>query len=552
MNKTLIIIFLSLTISSVWGQEKQGNERGEVKDAEFIIRKDRVLTLPKKNKSFEKVPTLPQPEGLTKFDYEVRDFFFQLDPSPSKMSPYQKKFPAVKGETYHSIVKLGYGNYQSPLAELHLNNLESDFLNYGLFLKHQGYYEGPVDQKNSAEDHTNIRLEANYFTEDFEVFGKIGYDRDKYHFYGYTPNLEINAEDIGQIFHTLYGKGGIRNIDRMEPLNYEISIGARLFNDDYSAREHQVDLNAHSFYRINDNFRGGLKAKAFLTSPSDATYSDLNRNYLKATPYLEYKKEKFQLFAGANIIVENDEKPEKTSNVHLFPTLEANYQLEEEFGVYASFEGDVKRNTYYSFVQENPYLGPSDQLLNTIQDFKVTGGINGNFNDALTYKLEISYGQYNNMHFYGNHENDSTRFQVVYDSATDVLNYKGAIGYEFDQTYQLNAEVNYFHYSLESLNGAWHRPKWTLDIRNQFTPGEKWLIQANAQLMGGIYAINFQSDRTTTLNPIIDLQVKADYKLTERFSLFVEGNNLLHQKNQRYWNYPSRGIQGIGGVTFQF
>ncbi|MDN3670880.1 TonB-dependent receptor [Echinicola jeungdonensis] len=552
MNKILIIIFLCFVLSPVLGQEKQGNERGEVKDTEFIIRKDRVLTLPKKNKNFEKVPALPQPEGLDKFDYEVRDFFFQLDPSPSKMKPYQKRFESSTGETYHSFVKLGYGNYQSPLAELHLNNLESDYLNYGVYLKHQGFYEGPIDKKNSAEDHTNIRIAANYFMEYFEAFGKIGYDRDKYHFYGYTPNLEINPEDIGQIFHTLFGRGGIRNIDRMDPFNYEISLGARIFNDDYSAREHQVDLNANAYYQISDNFKGGLEGQAFLTSPSDETYSDLNRNYLKASPYLEFKNEKFKLLAGANIILENDEIPGKSSSAHLFPRLKANYQLEEEFGLYASFEGDVQRNTYYSFVQENPYLGPSEKLLNTIQDFKATGGIKGNINDAFTYKFAISYGQYDQMHFYGNHENDSTRFQVVYDSTTNVLNYKGGIGYEFDKIYQLNAEVNYYHYSLESLTGAWHRPKWTLDVRNQFTPDARWLIQANAKVMGGINAINFQSDRTSTLNPIIDLQVKADYKLTDQFSLFVEGNNLLHQRNQRFWNYPSRGIQGIGGLTFKF
>ncbi len=554
MNKERYIIPILFLLSSSWvlGQEEQGRERGEVTDAEFIIRKDRVLSMPEKPRNFEKVPTLPQPEGMSTFNYNVRDFFLQLEPVKGDIQAYQRKFDATTGDLYHGLVRLGYGNYQSPLAELHLNNLESDVLNYGVYLKHQGFYEGPVDQENSAEDHTQIRLEANYFAEYFELFGKIGYNRDKYHFYGYTPGLEVNADDIGQMFHTLYGDAGIRNIDRMDPFNYELSIGARLFNDDYLAREHQVHLNAKAYYNINEAFRAGIETQAFATSPSDQTYSDLNRNYFKATPYLSYKSEGFQVFAGANLIVENDDYAGKSSDFHVFPTLDASYHLQEEFALYAKFEGDVIRNTYYGFAMENPFLGPSETLRNTVQNYKAEAGIKGSVNDSFTYKLGASYGQFDQMHFYGNHPEDSTRFQIVYDTDTRVLNYTAALEYDYDKTYGLSAEANYYHYTLEDIGGAWHRPQWELKVNNTFTPDHKWLIVANANLMGGIHAVNFESGATSTLNPIIDLNVKADYKITDRFSVFAQGNNLLSQKNQRYWNYQARGIQGIGGLTFKF
>ncbi|GAB3657608.1 TonB-dependent receptor [Echinicola sediminis] len=564
MNKLIKIIYISLLVpvGLVHAQDNKGNERGEVTDAEFIIRKDRVLTLPKKTRNFERVPTLPQPEGTSSFQYDVRDFFFNLQPSKSQMQAYQKRFPSNTEELYHSMVKLGYGNYQSPLVELHVNNLESDYLNYGVLLKHQGFYEGPVDKENSAEDHTTVQLNASYFDEYFEVFGELGYNRDRYHFYGYQPGTEVMAADIQQIFNTISAQGGIRNIDKDEPFNYEAKLGLRLFNDDYSAREHEVNFQGKGSYGFNEDAKAGLDFQAFLTSPSDATYANINRNYVKFTPYAVYQNETFQVKAGVNLIVENDDYLSKEGDFHVFPTVSASYNLQEEFALYALYEGDVLRKTYYDFAMENPYLGPSSQLLNTVQKFKAEGGIKGSVEDAFTYKLGVAYGDFDNMHFYGNSSADSTKFQLVYQDAS-MLNYTGTLGYNFGKQYQLSAEVNYYHYMFGDEEnqpvgeeiGAWHRPEWEINVHNTYTPNEKWLIQAGLDVMGGIRAINYfgsGSVQTAVLDPIIDLNAKVDYKINERFSVFAQGNNLLNQKNERFWNYQSRGIQGIGGLTFKF
>src|SRR5690606_33384037 len=203
MYKNLVFICLTILIqtSVANAQDTQARERGEIKDAEFIIRKDRVLTLPKQPRIFERTPALPNTQSKGNYTYDVKNFFLDLQPVVTDTPPFLKNFPDPKGILYHNYIKAGYGNYQSPLAELYINSIESDYLNFGVFLKHQGFYEGPVDGKNSAEDHTNIRLEASFFQEDTEFFGKLGYDRDKHHFYGYhpVPGIEILPDDIGQI-----------------------------------------------------------------------------------------------------------------------------------------------------------------------------------------------------------------------------------------------------------------------------------------------------------------------------------------------------------------
>ncbi|OYX18409.1 MAG: hypothetical protein B7Z16_08865 [Algoriphagus sp. 32-45-6] len=91
-------------------------------------------------------------------------------------------------------------------------------------------------------------------------------------------------------------------------------------------------------------------------------------------------------------------------------------------------------------------------------------------------------------------------------------------------------------------------------------PIEKLLIQANLNFMGGMKvrgdvsaAAIFPPDiEVVNLKTIADLQLKADFKITDRFSIFAEGNNLTNGRNVRWLNYPVRGVQLIGGASFKF
>src|SRR5690606_18064374 len=207
------------------------------------------------------------------------------------------------------------------------------------------------------------------------------------------PGLEVFPDDIAQVFHTVYGNVGLRKIDKDELLDYEASLSLRLFNDNYLAREHEVGVKARLGLKANDDrLRGGIDAEAFISSPSDSTYSDINRNYAKIFPNVAYVNEDFNIKAGANIVMENDVIAGKSSNFHVFPNIAGAYRLSESFGVYAEYKGDVLRKTYYDFVMENPFLGPSPALRNSVQKFQIDAGIQGSLNEALTYKTGIKFG----------------------------------------------------------------------------------------------------------------------------------------------------------------
>ena len=53
-------------------------------------------------------------------------------------------------------------------------------------------------------------------------------------------------------------------------------------------------------------------------------------------------------------------------------------------------------------------------------------------------------------------------------------------------------------------------------------------------------------------DPIIDLNLRADYRITPKISIFAMGNNLLNRQYQRFYGYPVKGINVLGGATYTF
>lgn len=533
---------------------QENTDRGEIRDTEFIIRKDRILSLPKQPRLYERPPALPAISSQGNYVYEVKNFFLDLQPVELNIQPFAKTFARPTTDQYRSFVRLGFGNYMSPLAEVHVTSLNSDELVYGLKIKHQGFYDGPVDGPNSAEDHTEVKLNASLFRESIELYGDVGYDRDRYNFYGYTSNpvMESIPFDLEQVFNTLKLKAGVRKIDKLDVFSYDGSIDFRIFNDNYLAREHEASIQASFGFRANEELAGGILTQLFFTSPSDVFYTDINRNYFKLQPFATYAKDGFRVKIGANVVQENDVVPNKTSDFNIFPLAKVSYQIDPTIGAYASFEGDVIRNTYYGFVMENPFLGPSSELRNTIQNYEIDAGITGTINGEINYKAGVKYGNFTNMHFFGNNETDSTRFQLIYDNTSRVVNYHVSTDWNYEGWYQLEASANFYQYTLTDFSSPWQRPEWELSLHNKLQPDSKWLIHVNATVMGGIPVINLESDTTDTLSALIDLQAKVNYTISTRLSVFAIGNNLLNQSYQRFWNYPVRGVQGIAGVSFKF
>lgn len=563
MQKLPVLLFFagafSLGNASVLAQTTQ---RGAVQDQEFVIRKDRVLTVPTQPRSFERLPVLPQPKGIAEFTYTVTPFFLNLPALNLQPTALEKNFRLPNRELFNGFIRAGYGNFASPLLEGRYMSTTADPFNYAVKFRHQNFGKGPVAAEQSSESHTVFGVDGSYFMNAIEIFGGLNWGQDKYSFYGVNPilfeNPNLPFETNKNILNNFQVNAGFRDIEKTGTISYEGQLNFRNFRDSYAVKENEVGVQAGLKIRTNSDWSGKIDLNYFHTNPNDVNYQE-ERNYFSVRPRISYNYEAFQFTAGLNLVSENDPTPDQSSDFRIFPVLKASYQFADEFGFFGEFSGDVQRNTYFSFVNENPFLGPSEQLLNTINNFKVEGGIEGQFQEAFHYRAGINLSRFNNLHFFVNSFADSSRFEMVYDDKSTVFNINAELGFKISETYTLGSRLDLYQYDLNTQAAAWHRPLWEVRVNNQFTPFEKLLIQANVNFMGGlkgrgntIIETNPPRVEVVNLKTIADLQLKADFKISNRLSIFVEGNNILNGKNTRWLNYPVRGTQLIGGASFKF
>ena len=560
----LFVGIVGLTTSSLLAQT---SSQGAVQDQEFVIRKDRVLSLPTQLRPFEKLPVLPQPKGLEPFTYSVTPFFLPLPALVKKAEPLLKEDQPPKIVTYPGLVTLGYGNFVSPLAEVRYGSISSEKWHYASRFFHQGFGKGPVTVlgAESPESHTVLGGQGSYFLGKAEVFSELSLSRDRYTFYGeelmldYLPNglalpplFDRNNQDRGQF------SLGIRDVEKVGQLGYEAKLMLRGFKDSFSAREQEFGAQGKVNFKPADDWTANVGLAYYSTATKDATY-DLGRTFLSIRPELTHTRGDLRVTAGVNLVAENDSLADGEKGLRIFPMIKSQYSFSDQLGLYATLSGDVQRNTYGSFVQENPFLGPSEQLLNTVTNLSFTAGVEGTVSDKLVYRAGIDLRRQSNLHFFVNSFTDTSRFELVYDQEVTVFQFNSSLELSLTEKYTLATQFDFFHYNLSNQQVAWHRPSWTLQMNQRYAPFKKLSLQANLQVMGGLQARGFGVIETkpvqaevVKLPALVDLQFKVDYAISSRLSIFAEGNNLLNKRNIRWMNYPVRGIQGLGGLSFKF
>jgi hypothetical protein len=61
-----------------------------------------------------------------------------------------------------------------------------------------------------------------------------------------------------------------------------------------------------------------------------------------------------------------------------------------------------------------------------------------------------------------------------------------------------------------------------------------------------------QENQPNFTDILFDLNVGASAQLTQNVGLFLDVNNILNNRRERWLNYPIFGINVLGGLTLRF
>ena len=208
----LTILFLTIAVAVyAQGQPTSGNKSWEeIPDVSVDVVKIKEIKLPPANRNFEKIPPRPSEPIKPPMTYSFQSFNFNAPLINAQIRPLKLK-QSESSDIYGNFVKLGYGNYGSPLLEAYLNSRKDKNKLLGAHFYHHSSAKGPVDGKNSGTGTTGIELSGRSVGEDLSLGGKTSFENRTTHFYGYPEEVAVGKDTLKQAFNLFRLSGELSN-----------------------------------------------------------------------------------------------------------------------------------------------------------------------------------------------------------------------------------------------------------------------------------------------------------------------------------------------------
>ena len=460
---------------------------------------------------------------------------------------------------YYSYLKIGAGNYNSPLAEFYINNLRSKDYVYGLHFKHFSARYTTEGLGFSAFSDNELKTYVKKYYKKYTLSADFNYNRNVNHFYGYPDSLTKKFDESlafrKQLFNTLEGKLNLKSYyTDSNKINHDIKLNYYNITDNFSSSENNIYAEGFLNTYVNKEKLNALVAVDYYNTKSvrDTT----NNLIVRLNPYFEAGGKKWKVDVGLNLAA--DKFSDTTTKFYFSPKLNIHYDIYNNFIIpYAGLNGGLQKNSFRGFVTANPFIYSSQKYLNTFNLITVHTGIRGILSSKTSYDTKISYGTYKNIHFFLINYDDyfNNKFKVVYDDV-DLLQVTGELKYQLKEKINVIARGNYYNYKLSSNSKAWHRPDFDINLSGTYNLKDKIIAKLDLFYIGKQWALQREwkdgksIDKAIQLDGFADINIGFEYRYSKMLSFFTNFNNIGNVRYYRWDRYPTQRFNAMIGVTF--
>jgi hypothetical protein len=544
-----ICLFISL---SAYAQEPAKTwTDGEIENVEIEIVKEREITLPGADRNFEKIPPRPSEPIKPPITYDFKPFSFKAPQLNPQIRPLKLKQES-KRKMYGGFLRLGYGNYVSPLLEAYYNTTRDKNKLVGAHLYHTSSDKGPIDDRNSGGGSTGLSVFGRTFTKGISISGNAGFENRTTHFYGYPEGTEVDASSIKQSFNLLKASAALSNATNSD-FSYRLGAGVSHLSDKFDAKETEVDLEFTTDYEINDESKINLRADYILISRKDENVEKKARSLFVIAPSFAFLPiEDLKVSIGFKTAIENDTIDSKS--VHVYPDIKASYPISPSVNAVASLSGGMEKVSFQSLSYENLWLAPNVPIFHTNKTIDFNVGLNARLGNKISAHSGLAVANLKNWYYFVNTDADQAKFTTVYDggSGTKRANLYGAISFVQSEVAKFMLRADLYRYSTSRIEEAWHRPTYKITANAFYNLYQKFLFNVDVIAQGGMKAQEPVTMNTVKLDAAFDLNFKTEYLFSESFSAFIQLNNIASSKYPLFLHYPVRGFQVMGGITWSF
>lgn len=481
------------------------------------------------------------------YNIPAQNLFYSYQPIPLKPLALEQDTNLYLG--LRNYVKAGYGNLATPYVSAgfsfgdgkkFLANVYAEYISSKGKLLYQDYSQ------------LHVKATGSLFLPTNEVYAGVDVKLRENFLYGYDTSLyKYSKKDVRQQFQDFSAKIGIRNTKTGEfGINYNPNLQVSNFTNVNKLTETSFILTAPVEKQFGEVFALKIEAKADITAYATKNLIPnnvkINNNIFQVSPSIFFSTPRASINAGITPTWDNG-KFVWLPNVYA----EA-FIAENVFAFQAGWVGHFTKNSYRNLSAINPYLKTITAQLNT-KETEYYGGIKGTLAKHFNFNAKAGYVTYTNLPFFINDTATDGKAFVI-SNETKVNNFKvhGDVSYINKEKFTVSAGITYNGYVGMKKNAkAWNT------IPLEFTSSLRWWAFKQVLLKADFYAYSgsFYLDKgniAKAFKPGSDLSAGAEFKINKTFSAWMDVNNILNNKYQRWHNYEVYGLNLMGGVRVNF
>ena len=471
---------------------------------------------------------------------------------------------------YKSFLKLGFGNYITPLAELSITNERSKKGAIGFYASHFST-NGTIRLKEDVD-----KVFAGYMDNDIALYGKkflkgnllegaVGFSQKLRYAYGYDTvitNYEADKKDIRVGFNNLNADLSLASLTLdSTSFSYDFDLGYDYFYHTDKKSQHNLGLTGFMATRYEGFYIGsGLNVQVAMLSES---LYDRPKYIASLSPFIKKSTPQWNFKAGAELLLDRNmaEKPK----FHIYPDVNFGFSIVPSYvRFFTALNGMLERNSPEMIIEENPFLVRDGSLFkqpNTSHNLIVAAGINGNNGIGGNYILSASYSLFEEMLFYANLLDttdiiapETGNFFTVLPDDGELLKIHGEMSGIIKDKVSYGLEANWYNYSLTINDFPINKPDWDASVGIKYNLRNKILAGVGVTALGK-RQLAYQDGATLVKlaqkEPVhVNINLNAEYRYSKILSFWLKVNNIAFNRYNEYAFYPTQRFICMVGFSY--
>jgi hypothetical protein len=485
------------------------------------------------------------------FSYQVPSQNLSFQYQPIALVPRAIKFDSINAIKQSAKVKIGMGNYFNQFIQLEGALVDQKAQQHHLSIINESIAgPHPIQKWNTF----GLNYNGSYSMDKNKILNtQVYFNQSNRYRYGLVPdttilplkNFEQKLTVIGVNF-SLVNKQVVSN-----PFNYAPILKFNHSNLINQANNLVIDLYSPIMYSLKNNIKLHADLNFSFNQYNPVNRNSSNNTILQFDPSLELNKTQYRLNIGVRPTIGN-------GDFTLYPKIELTKKLKDtNYVLDAGWNTSVINNQLIQLIGQNHWISAPNSMPISSKENKYLN-VQVTVSKRLNYGFNMALNDYRELPFFNQTKQmnkpiqEGLKFDVLFEKRAIAIELVGNLRYQFSDKLLWKNNFKYIQFNLIRENTqAWGILPFEFNSQLNWVFNKKLLLDASGQFWTGSKT-SAGLGNAYQLNNTFVLNAGMQYTISDHWTFWGKGENLLDQQYQRWANYPSLGVQIVAGIQYKF